>query len=336
MPKSRIILGLLALLLFLVLVFVVLSFLSFKKSSLLLFAAENKFKLHFDISKNDKTSFVKILENLNLPPNIENGFEFELDSTSSAKLTYLTPLKSSLDFNSQKIIFSGETSHNPFQNELRIENIKVPSSSNLVVFAPDFKDFIKARIILNPKLSDWFEKNLSSKEGQYLVIFGQNSDFSIIFKAKEIDFESLKYIQVASASEPFYKEEIEDNLTFHLLKLPEDQRTKQLNNITLFQLGPWVFLNSSYESAKYLLKVQKSQESSIDSFSKYPNKTTSFAIHFLNGNDSPINQSFLEVLFLDFTNLSIPKVKFAKVLDKVKEFEYFLNDKDFSGLIYIK
>src|SRR3989344_3613716 len=122
------------------------------KSSLTLIPSSNKFNLQFDIRAQDLNDFSKILENLRLPQSIAQGVEFELDATASAKLTYLTPIKTQLDFSPNRVDFRGKIQQAISPEEFLFEKVKVPASANLVIAAPNFGDFIKLRFLKTPQL----------------------------------------------------------------------------------------------------------------------------------------------------------------------------------------
>src|SRR3989344_6491578 len=164
------------------------------KSNLLLTASENKFKISFNIGANNQKYFSEVLEKFSLPTTVKSGFEFQLDATSSARLALITPAEAELNFSPNKIRYKGEISHELFPDELPIENLTFPKRTRLVVFAPNFKEFLNTKMNLPSELTTWINRTLIN-QGQYLVVGGQDSDFTIVFKSTNPDFESLKNLK---------------------------------------------------------------------------------------------------------------------------------------------
>src|SRR3989344_5129808 len=176
-------------LLFLIFIAVLVIIQNKNTSQVTLIANENEFKLNFDITNNDQSEFLKVLEKLGLPQSVAKGVEFELDATSSAKLTFATPVKANLNILPGKIAFKGKV-NTSFLQDQEAKSIKIPTSTNLAVFSGNLIAFIKSRLILSQEFSAWLSKNLASDQGQYLVVFGPNSDFTLIFKNPNIYFSS--------------------------------------------------------------------------------------------------------------------------------------------------
>ena len=91
-----------------------------------LIANENKFKLNFDIDNNDQSEFSQVLEKLSLPQSVAKGVEFKLDATSSAKLTFATPVKADLNILPGKITFKGKV-NTSFLRDQEAKRIKIPT-----------------------------------------------------------------------------------------------------------------------------------------------------------------------------------------------------------------
>jgi len=290
-------------------------------------AFENKFKVNFNIPQSDQEKFSKTLQKLQLPQSIEQGFEFELDATSSAALNFALPIEAKISFG-PKINFKGSL-HRSGINNLPVVSLKVPQNTNLAVFAPDFRDFISTRLNFPPEFASWLDKNLFAEKGQVLIIFGKDADFAIVTKANQVDFESLKNIQMPDSQEPFYKKsQTEDLVDLHLVNLPADWRGSPLA-ATFFQIGQLLFFSSSPQAAEELIKVQKSQKPSIDFLSIPSSGTNSLTILFRNPDQDSINQPFEKLLFGQRTEL-------AKTIEKISQAQLTLKENEFSGLINLK
>ena len=336
-PNLKLILGSLLLLTLTVFLIIFTNRPSIGQSFMSIVAQSNKFKVNFNIHQNDSKEFSEILESLSLPQSVAKGLEFEIDAASSARLTYLSPIQLKLNISSQSINFSGQTQSPLFLREFEDEDFKIPSSTKLAVFAPDVQGFLKARYSLPPELIDWLAKNFNSNRGQYLLIFGQNSDTAIIFRSKALDFESLKNIQIASLPEPFYKEELQENVNFHLIKLPQDTTGGKDQSLTIFQIGEFVFLTSSRQAAIEMVQFQKkSQGNPINFGSLSADGIRSLSILFRNPDESPLDANFLGLLFATSPSTLENGEAITKSLNHIKELQLVLKGDQFSGLINIK
>src|SRR3990167_10415621 len=72
-------------------------------SQIILTAYNNKFNVNFQISSRDKTQAAALLGQANLPQNILEGVQFELDATSSARLAHITPVTIDLEFTKERL-----------------------------------------------------------------------------------------------------------------------------------------------------------------------------------------------------------------------------------------
>lgn len=245
--RNKLILGALALI---VIVFAAAYFLK-AQSTLQIVPVGNKFKLSFNLQRSDEPNFSNLLGKLNLSQSVKQGVQFELDSTSSAKLAFTSPINAKIALGTDTLNFKGTLTRN--QNPtLPFENIKIPISANTAILGHDFKYFLKKNLQPPADLSVWIDKNLNSNIAQYLIVFGENYDFAVIFKSKEINFSDLKNIK-DEAGQSIAKEETSDDTTFVLLKLKGNQ-----NSPTIFQKNGWNYFVSSPGGAKDLESAAKS------------------------------------------------------------------------------
>lgn len=319
-------LSLFLILLFLALIAILTIFQNKDTSKFSLIASDNKFKLNFDITNNDQSEFAKVLEKLSLPQSVAKGVEFELDATSAAKLTFATPIKANLNFLPGKITFKGRV-NTSFLRDQETKSIKIPASTNLAVFSDNLTAFIKSRLILSQEFSTWLSKNLVSDQGQYLVVFGPNSNFALIFKNPNIDIETLKNIKDPQSDQPLYKEELTDTIKLYLLKLPQSFNGKDLTAV-FFQDGDWTYFVSSFEAAQELIKILKSQASSLN-FPPKDTSATSLIIFFRNNDESFPGEDFTSFIFQGSNN-------FSRSASQIRELEFILKRSEFSGLINLK
>src|SRR5207244_3663318 len=151
-----------------------------KTSTAKLESSKNKFHISFDIAKSDQKDFTRVLEKLNLPENVRDGFEFELDATSSAKLSFIAPVRAKIDIADKNIKFRGQI-ENQFLKSASMEDFKFPKSTNMALFMPQVSGILANNFDFPDRFKQWLEKNLISK-GQYFAVFGQDSQFAAIFK----------------------------------------------------------------------------------------------------------------------------------------------------------
>jgi len=312
-------------LLFLIFIAVLVIIQNKNTSQVTLIANENEFKLNFDITNNDQSEFLKVLEKLGLPQSVAKGVEFELDATSSAKLTFATPVKANLNILPGKIAFKGKV-NTSFLQDQEAKSIKIPTSTNLAVFSGNLIAFIKSRLILSQEFSAWLSKNLASDQGQYLVVFGPNSDFTLIFKNPNIDFLALKDIKDPQSDESAYKEELTDNIKLYLFKLPQSLNGEDLTCV-FFQEGDLIYFTSSYEAAQELINTLKSQTPSLD----FPPKDTPLAslIILFKNNDQNTGDVFTNFILSGSNN-------YSRSINQVRELDFILRSSEFSGLINLK
>ena len=287
------------------------------RSSLTLKASQNKFQASFQLSKYDRYLAESFLQNANIPQNILNGIEFTLDGTSSAKLAYLSPIVTNLIFEKNRVDFkrSTETSLNlnTYSNDLEFS---YPDATTVILFGQNLLPYIKKSTNLPEDFKTWMDENLKNTKGQYLILFGDKPDFALAF-SKELspDFGKLKSLKVAAES---YKEETQDNVTFHLLKITNTQNEE---NYIFFESGDLVYITSSLESAKELEQLQKSPQNNIFNV-KTP---VSFALFIKN---SPDHKADKALKFLVGNQQQL-----TKYVEKVKTATFYLNGKEFSGSV---
>lgn len=253
------------------------------------------------------------MQSANIQQNILNGFEFTLDGTSSAKLGYISPIYTQLAFQKDRINFNGNTQAALISDTYEIqENFKLPQTTNIVTFGQDLVPFIKKKVTLGQDFEKWTSENLKSSSGQYLALFGDQPDFALIFKKdSQPDFEKLKTLKTTEGA---YREETEDNTTFHLTQF-----------FTFFQIDDNIFVTSSLDTAKELAKIQKDQlpkTSFLTSTSK-----VAFAFVIKSSSDNKADNA-LKFLVGD-------EQKATNYLEKVKTASFYLNGKQFHGSIEI-
>lgn len=295
-------------------------------SQIILTAHNNKFNVNFQISSRDKTGAAAILGQANLPQNILEGAQFELDSTSSAKLAFMAPVTIDLEFTKERLNFrgiaAGVLSHaavTPFAN------LQIPASTSLAILAPDFANLVKKRFAMPKDFQTWLDQNLTSESGQYLIVFGESGDFALATKpSNPPDFATL-----AAQSDEFYKEESDANLLFHLVKLPQESQ-KEIT-FTFFEQGPFLFMASSRAAAQELANVQKGTSPSLNF---WPEKEKTISAVLFWQNSQTVNQDPLSFLVGEDTRLdSARQARLAATLAKIREARLILKDRQFWGYL---
>lgn len=278
------------------------------RSSFTITASQNKFNVKFQISKYDQKSAQSYVQDLGLAKNILDGLQFELDGTSSAKLAYILPIKANLKFQKEKLELTGTTQASQLTDAISPDqNFKAPKEFSVALFGPNLLPLVEKRLTPTPDFKDWLNTNLKNTSGEYLFLF-KNMDLALIFKEDSpLDFENLK----SQISPNSYKEETQDNITFHLVE-----------NYVFFQSGDHIFVTSSLESAKDLEESQKGILSKTNIFGNDP---ITIAILIQNSPDKKAD-SALKFLLGD-------EQKISGNLDKIKTVRVFLKDNEFSGSI---
>lgn len=291
-------------------------------STLTLSTSTNKFNLTFQIAENDQQKAADFLEKTNLPSKILSGVEFELDSTSSARLAYLLPTTARLKFSQDRLNLTGQTAAAISGGQFNLppyNTLKIPNSTSVAIFAEDLTRLLERKYSLPADVKNWLTQSLESANGQYFLIFGQNLDTALIAKPlSKFDFSSLSQNEIGQNSGLSYKQQTEDGLNFHLLKL--SQADGQEITMTFFEMGTYLVLTSSLEAARELINTQKGQEATIN----FP--------------DSSINSVSSAILIRpasvdNFQALSFFTDQSAKLqpyLAKVDKALFVVRDKDFS------
>lgn len=335
-PSPRIILGIIAAAAVLLTFLISINLFSKTNSSYLqVTSKENRFNLKFFIQKSDQDTFNSLLAKLNTPQDIQDGVQLQLDSTSSARLAFITPVKVNMKLTDKTINFSGETSIPAILNQLDIPKIKVPQTTNLVIFAPNLSSFVKARLNVPENISGWFDHNLDSPQGSYLALYGPNADFSLLFKNNQINFDTLKDIK-NSSGDPIYKEETGSDTKFHLLQIPSiNPQSQATQTLAFFQLGDYWVVSLSPDAAKAFIDSQKSSGS--PEFPKSQNTgKASMVVEYLNTEENPAPELVAEFLLQNWQGSSRPKSKLTESLKNIKEATLTLKTQAFSGLINLK
>lgn len=286
------------------------------KSQIRIFSDKDKFKIDFNLEKNDRASANLFLEKLGAAQSIlDSGAQFSLDNTSSAKLAFAAPIKLDLKFKENSISFSGQ-SHIPFQKNTFSPTtaFKIPTGANLVLFGQDFKSIITNEQ-LSKELRDWINDNLNSQSGQYLITSGDN--FALSFKPqKQLAFDKLS--DVKSDDEPLYREDTVSDTVIHLVRAsPKEEATW-----AIYQIGDWATVASSPDSAKNMISVQRGEAPYIN-FPK-TDESISLAIYYRKG------EGLAEGSLSQVTTNS---QKLTKYLESTKEVFIMLNREKISGYV---
>lgn len=335
-PSPRVVLGIIASTAVL-LAFLVAAGIFFKShnSYLLLTSRENSFNLRFFIQKGDQDNFDSLLTKLGIPQDVQEGVQFQLDSTSSAKLEFISPIEVNIKLTDKTVKFSGETSVPAFSSQIEAQKIKLPNTTNLAIFAPNLSSFVKARLNIPENISSWFDHNLNSPQGSYLALYGSNADFSLLFKNNQINFDQLKDFKNPSG-DPIYKEETNSDIKFHLLQIPTINPQNQVpQTLAFFKLEDYQVMSSSPDAAKTFIDSQKASDS-IE-FPKSQNiGKISLAVEYLNAGENQVQEPMKDFLLQNWQGLSKPKSKIAESLQNIKDASLTLKTGTFSGLINLK
>lgn len=296
-----------------------LAFLNSQKSPnvITLTSVQNKFKVEFAIAENQMADAAHILEKLGLAQNFLRGFEFELDSTSSAKLAFASPITTQVKFTGNTVLAKGKTKKSLASDHQVNTGLKIPKDTQIGVFTKDFNKIVY-QYLETEKLRQWFAKNAASY-GQHLIIFGRENFAIIIPKSDSLDLNSL--VEAIPSEGERYKQEIFEvggtSIGLHSIKLAPGRQHQLL---TIFELGDFLYLTTSPAAARDLINSQLGNAPSVN-FATKP-KTASFFAFFTRVEGAEIPQ--VDVVFPS---------QLAKYLESVKKANLEVTGEDFSGYL---
>ena len=306
----------------------------FAKSTLTIIPKENKFTVNFNLAKQHKNDISKILEKLGISQSVLEGFNFQLDATSSAALAYISPIKATISPSDNTIYLDGNITRSLLPQNLPIENLREPKSSNLIVFAPNILDLILDKTSYSQNLKDWLKLNFEGYNGQYLFVFGSNADFALLAKSNHVDLTTLKNLEADKSGESPYKEEERNGINYHLLNISQAQSVNS-QTLAIFSKDKWVIFASSPEAA-YLVADSLGSNTEFISISDFKvSDTAALVIILRNSKDYPISQDLID-FFIDQASDSNNIQKFKNTQDYLEKVVIILKDANFSGLINIK
>lgn len=288
------------------------------QSQLQIKAHRDKFKIEFMLKENDRAKAERFLEKLMLPQSILEGQEFELDSTSSARLAFASPVILDLEVKDEQIAFSG-VSHIPLEvaNLVPASTFKLPASTHLAIYGKDLSQILKKHSGTSQILNVWIDQNLAPTQDQYLTLFTPEANLALSFKPQiPLDWQSLTLIK-AEDGQPSYKQELVDDTVLHLVKVPQTQIT-----FVVFEVGEWAHITTSLESAKQLLAIQEGKAPFVN-FPK-TGQNVSFVVYFKK----------TETLSADSISQLIENgERLTKYIEKTKEWLIVFDGRQISGYI---
>ena len=306
----------------------------FAKSTLTIIPKENKFTVNFNLAKQHKNDISKILEKLGISQSVLEGFNFQLDATSSAALAYISPIKATISPSDNTIYLDGNITRSLLPQNLPIENLRAPKSSNLIVFAPNLLDLILDKTNYSQNLKDWLKLNFEGNNGQYLFVFGSNADFALLAKSNHVDLTTLKNLEADKSGESPYKEEERNGINYHLLNISQAQSADS-QTLAIFSKDQWAIFASSPEAAYQVADSLDSNSEFISIADFKVGNTAALVIILRNLKDDPISQDLVDFFIgqaSDFNNSQ----KLKHTIENLEKVVIILKDTKFSGLINIK
>lgn len=285
-------------------------------STFSLSSEQNKFNLKFNSSGQDKDNFSKVIQKLSLPSDTTKGLTFGLDSTSSAVLTFKTPIKGQFNATNSQITFSGELDQPIKLGEQYTEAFRFPRNLNFAYAAENISANAQKYLALPSIVAKDIKENAASAI-QIIAFLGPENNWIYIFKTGNFDIESYKN-QTAETKDLVVKEETIDGTKFSLL-----------NNLAFFQIGEWTFASTSFDVAKSLFQHQKDPKDSIYFPQKGSSPPPSLAVLYQNSSTSPVPESLLIAIFGS-------KEKIPGFLLKAEKIEFTVNNKNFNGSLITK
>ncbi len=287
-----------------------------KPSTFNLTSEQNKFNLKFNLSTQDKKDFAKIIEKLALTASTNQGVTFTLDSTSSAMLTFETPINGQLHVKSNQVTFSGQLDRPLKTKDIEVESFRFPKNLNFATAAENLTENAQKYLNIPQQIGKDIEQN-SALALQIIAFFGEQNNGVYIFKTGNFDIDSYKN-QSAGVSGITIKEETIEGTKFSLL-----------NNLASFQIGEWTFLTTSFDSAKGLFQHQKDPKDSIYFPPKGNSASPTIALFYQDTAASPVAENLLLGIFGS-------KEKIPGFLSKIEKMDLIVNQKDFYGAVTTK
>ena len=291
-----------------------------RQSLLTIQASKNKFSLDFSLIPKDQEKASYIFEKLNLDPKTANNIEFELDSTSSAKLAFALPIAANFSFEENRVNLNGQISGLAPKETLQPKTqVKLPTAASLVLAGSNLRNLIDQKYELSIQLKDWLNSNTENGGREYLAIFTKNPQF--IFVSNKSQAEDLSSLgAIFEGQDEKYKQETQEDINFHLIKVGQDQ----LETLSIFQYENLLIISSSLESAKKFIAIQKGQEEHAN-FTKIMTNGLSYALVFQN------DQAEESTKALAFISSDVTKIQ--KFVEKIKSLELYIQGKDFNGSV---
>lgn len=294
------------------------------RSTLNLTFQDNQFNFVINLATHDQENADNLINQLNLPKDIFKGFQFSLDSTSSAKLAFSTPIKANINLSDHEMLFDGQTSQPPANFRFKPKNFKIPHNVLLNVFGSNLHTFLLSRLNIPTETISWLNAGFQKDSPEYFLIFN-NSDMALLWQNSQIDFSVLKNI---SANDTSYKEENEENITYYLYKLPKNKEGQEIT-LAFFKINDYTIIATSPNSAKEIAKAAQSKDSGANFIED--TAETSFYMDYKNP-QKKLDPNLKAVFFND-SGQSVPKEKIFETLEKTSRFKFTLKADSFSGLI---
>lgn len=328
-PKNT--LGLIILLLIFFLSALAIYFQKTPKSTLLVESKENKINLSFEISPMDKALTSEILETLSIPNNIYGGVAVDLDSTTSAKLAFFTPISVDLKIGSKKIDYFGRLSYLWDANIEQGLRVKVPQETNFIFFSKDITNFIVSRFNFSPGLEKTFKDNVSSNQGQYVAIYGERPEVIFIYRNSQ-DTNSFR---AKEGESDFTSLEGQEQDIKTLIITYSDQKTKDDQALIVFKIDDINFITNSQDSAKKIIEIYMN-DTSHKLFPSDQNENSIQAIIDFQNTKNGVSKKQLEFVLEKETPDAVAKEKIIDSLQKMESFRLTLEKGSFSGLMVLK
>jgi len=179
-------------------------------------------------------------------------------------------------------------------------------------------------------LSSWLGNNFGSDNGQYLIIFGTDVEYSVISQSSDIDLTSLRNLDFSNEAENSYKEEVRNDIAFHLINITQEETNK---TVAFFQHENLIVFASSREAAFSMSDALNSKNSTDFPAFDFDNDSN-FLFSFINKEDAQIDVNFISLISGQDTLKTNPNLQ--KVLQEIEEINFALKDVNFSGLISLK
>src|SRR3989338_1134862 len=190
----------------------------------------NKFRLNFQIPKNDQENFSRTLSQLNLPQEVKEGVEFELDATSSAALAFASPINAKLNFKTKQVNFDD------------LSNLKIPKEEEFYK-REQIEESFETHLLKLPQKTESQKSTLSIFQlGQWIFIASSQEAARKFIQVQKFEKGAIEFPKSKQAT------------LVVLIKNPDIDTASSLGQILLSSKKDWLNIFSNIQELEFVLK----------------------------------------------------------------------------------